>query len=245
MKKQIISLIFAICLVLPMIFAQPIYKQNGVLDLKIQCIINGTYCSGSGVCYANILYPNSSLFIDNILMTNQLSYHNSTLPAPSELGEYKCSATCCDGGLCGTNACDFLITPSGNISTSGEAVTYIVLILVVLFFFVLCLIGAIKIKGGNEYDIGGNLMSITYGKYLKMGLFWFSIVLLWVSLYLGWEVSNKVLMFGFVGDVFHTAFLILTWLIAPSFIAFTILAIVQWTADMKLWEMAERGLKPR
>lgn len=219
-------------------------RDDSGINLTAICYASGnTFCNGLTDCKLSVM-SNGNTLLDNVLMdwnTNYYSYSATTL---TTIGDYSGTVTCTGINIAYTNF-DFKITPSGNISTSGEAIVYIILILVILFFFVLCLIGAIKIESGNYYDVGGNLMKLNYGKYLKMGLFWLSIVILWFLFYLGWEVSNKVLMFNFVGDIFHTLFMILTYLLAPSFIAFTIFAIVQWTGDLKLWELAKRGLQPR
>lgn len=247
MLNKTISLLFLLVMTITLVVAQPIYKQNTEVELSLPCTINGALCSNSATCQFSIISPAGITLInqENMTQVGGLFTYQLLLNQTTEVGEHEFPVTCCDGGVCATRHLTYTITPSGLISSSGEAVIYIVLIVVVLFFFILCLIGAIRINGGDAYDIGGNLMELNYGKYLKMGLFWLSIVFLWFMFYLSWEVSNKVLMFGFVGDIFHTLFLILTYLLAPSFIAFVILAIVKWTADLKLWELAERGLKPR
>ena len=53
-----------------------VYQQDKEVDLKVPCFNNGTYCSGSATCNVTILYPNSSVLVDNQLMTNGGSYHN-------------------------------------------------------------------------------------------------------------------------------------------------------------------------
>lgn len=94
--------------------AQQTYKAGLNVDLKVQCINNGTYCSPTSLCNLTVLYSNSSLLVDNKKMTNKFSYHNYTLPGTSILGDYLCSATCCSGTICGTSNCDYSITPTGD-----------------------------------------------------------------------------------------------------------------------------------
>jgi hypothetical protein len=103
---------------LTMVSGAQIFKQNTPTDLKIQCIINGTFCSGSATCNVSVTNPDGSLLINNQGMTNQGSFHNYTLPDTATLGDYLCSATCCDGSYCGTGTdCDYMITTTGSDKT--------------------------------------------------------------------------------------------------------------------------------
>lgn len=245
MKQVMVSYLILISVMLISSFVQAEVQTLGVFKVGdcVGLVQSCANCSYNTI--TSIQYPNSTLINLNVPMNKNGTFFNYDFCNASANGNYIVNGIGNPDGYDTIWAYNFEVTPSGLISTGGQAITYIVLILIVLFFFVLCLIGAIRYDGKNEYDIGGNLMSLNYGKYLKMGLFWLSIVFLWISFYLGWEVSNKVLMFDFVGDLFHTFFLVLTYLLAPSFLAFVFLAIVQWTADLKLWEMSKRGLKPR
>ena len=216
-----------------------VFKLGDCVGLVQSC----ANCSYNTI--TSIQYPNSTIVILNVLMNKNDTFFNYDFCDASANGNYIVNGIGNPDGIDTIWAYNFEVTPSGLVSTSGEAIIYIILILIVLFFFVLCLIGGINLDGKNAYDVGGNLLQLNYGKYLKMGLFWLSVVFLWILFYLGWEVSNKVLMFNFIGSIFQTMFMILTWLIAPSFLAFVVLALIQWTADLKLHKMAERGLSPR
>lgn len=144
----------AIITCLELISAGNIYKQNDVIDLKIQCIINGTYCSNSAVCNITIFYPNNSLLLNNEKMTNQLSFYNYTLPDSSVLDDYKCSATCCDSGLCGTDPCDFLITGNGKEKPSGAVIVlFSIIFLIILGFMVYSMIHLIAHVFTLDYDM--------------------------------------------------------------------------------------------
>lgn len=127
--------VFLVLLLPALCSASQTFKQNNAVDLKIQCIINGTYCSSSAFCNTTISYPNGNLLINNKLMTNQISYHNYTLPNTATLGEYLCSVTCCEGTQCGTNDCDYSITPTGFNNTLG-------------FYFIILIISGVIIGFG-------------------------------------------------------------------------------------------------
>lgn len=147
--------------------ADQIFQANQPVDLKIQCIINGTYCSAVSVCNITVAYPNNTLLISNRLMTNNISFYNYTLPDTSVLGNYKCSVTCCDGGFCGTSYsgdyidistgnCDFTLTPTGGdrVNSIGTFTILLIVSLIVLIFGVIM---------SNEYIgfVGSALMLVT------------------------------------------------------------------------------------
>jgi len=247
MLRKSFVIFLAFLFMISLAFAQPIYKQSEDKQLNVPCTYNGAICSISATCVGTIINPNGTLIFNQQNMVRTNATYGLFIPAnlSQEVGEYQFPVTCCEGVKCSTQNLIFFVTPSGNIATSGEATVYIFLIFVVLFFFLLCLIGAINVNSEHEYDIGGKLLKLKYGAYLKMGLFWLSSIFLWILLYLGWEISNKVLMFAFIGEFFHTAFLIMTYLLAPVFIAFVILALVKWTADLELHNLTKRGLRPR
>lgn len=99
--------------------AEQTFQQDIATNFKIQCIINGTYCTASAICNLTIQYPNATILVNNAQMLNQISFYNYTLNNLSALGKYTCSATCCDSGFCGTNDCSFSITPSGDSNSLG------------------------------------------------------------------------------------------------------------------------------
>jgi hypothetical protein len=193
----------------------------------------------------SIQYPNSTLLSLNVLMNKNGTFYDYTFCEVNANGNYIVNGIGNPDGIDTIWAYNFEVTPSGLVSTNGEAIVYVILIIVVLIFFIFTMIGAVRIDGEHSYDVGGKLLELKYGKYLKMGLFFLSILFLWFLFFLGWQVSSKVLMFDFMNTIFRTLFMILTYLIAPVFLAFTILAVVQWTLDLKLWKMTKRGLNQR
>jgi len=230
-----------------LVTAQPLFQQKTEIELNVPCTINGNVCSSNATCQATIINPKGAILVNNEAMVqNNATFRiNITENQSAENGQYEFPVSCCDNGACATRHLTFAVNPSGVVSSSGEAIVYVILIIVVLVFFIFTMMGAVKIDGEHSYDVGGKLLELKYGKYLKMGLFFVSILFLWFLFFLGWQVSSKVLMFDFMNTIFRTLFMILTYLIAPIFLAFTILAVVQWTLDLKLWKMTKRGLPER
>lgn len=249
LKKNLFLMMFIVLILsMTLAVAQPVYKQNTEVLLSLPCTINGALCSPSAVCQFSLTTPSGITLFNKVNMTQDGGLFTYQLLANEtvEVGSYEFPVTCCDtGNKCATRYLTFTITPSGAIGSSGEAITYTILILVVLVLLILSIIGAVKTNGDDKYDIGGNLLDLNYGKYLKMGLFFLSVLFLWFLLFLGWQTAEKILMFSFMLTIFHTCFMILTYLLAPVFIVFVILALIKWTADLKLWKLAERGLKER
>ncbi|MCK9370006.1 hypothetical protein M0R04_08895 [Candidatus Dojkabacteria bacterium] len=143
--KLYLFFVFVIMFVTPLISAldsPQIFKQYEPANLTVQCIINGSYCSTSATCNVTVLYPNGGILINNKRMTNQHSYHNYSLPDTAVIGDYKCTAICCDIGYCGDNDCDFKITSTGDDSNWS--------FWIILALFSATLVG-LAIYSGNEY----------------------------------------------------------------------------------------------
>lgn len=244
---KLFNLFIGLFIVISLVSAQPTYKQNTDVELNVPCTINGNICSNMAECQFSIVTPSGNILLNLENMTQNLGVFSYQLYAnqTTEVGQYEFPVTCCDGVNCGTRHLTFLITPSGKVGSSGEALTYTILIFVVLVLLTFSMIGGFKIKSGDSYDMGGNFLEVNYGKYLKMGLFFLSILFLWVLFFLGWQTSEKILMFDFTVVVFKTSFLVLTYLIFPIFLAFVALAIIQWTMDLTQIKLKKRGLKQR
>lgn len=165
MNKQLIMMIVMLLVINGVMFisAQQTFQQDQPIDLKIQCIINGTYCSGSAFCNVTIQYPNGTLLVNNKGMTNQISFYNYSLPSTSNLGNYLCSATCCDAGFCGTDSdCDYSITPTGD-----DRGISLFLILIICGFFLFAIdyfveTGYLTFLSGVVFVITG-VYSMIYG----------------------------------------------------------------------------------
>jgi len=188
-KMRNVSIFILVLLLLPLISSTQTFKQNEPIDLKIQCIINGTYCSAAANCNTTILYPNGNLLVNNKAMTNQISFHNYTLPSSSTLGSYFCSVTCCNNSLCGTGTdCDFKITPTGDTGMLGFYIMLTLIILGILIFGVatrnipITLIGGMITMGWGIY-IGFNGFDIfknTATELLSIGII--AIGAIWIAI---------------------------------------------------------------
>ena len=169
--KIVIFLLLGLCLILAvsLISAQQNFKQNNIIDLKVQCIINGSYCSTNAKCNITVLSPNNTLLLNNQKLTNQYSYYNYTSSLFTDVGNYKCSSTCCDIGFCGTEPCDFTITPSGFEISTGQAIIYIISLGFGVIIFFLLLYASLKIPFTNLVGNDGQVIGVNNLKFFKIG----------------------------------------------------------------------------
>lgn len=241
MKKHILIFIFVL-LFIPLVLSET-YKQNEPLDLKTQCIANGTYCSASAYCNITIQYPNASLLINNAKMTNQIAFFNYTLKDSSTLGNYACTFTCCDSGYCATNSCDFKINGIGYELTIQQSILYIILLSGILIILLFTIWGAIVMPFKNPRDEeDGKILSINDLKYFK--------IILWIMVYL--EVLFLILILrnlsgGFLGvegtySFFNITYNMLLIGLLPMFPLVIFFTIVIWLSDKKTLKNLARGL---
>ena len=77
---RINTIIIMLLIFLPIVFAGDlVFKKGEIIDLKVPCINNNTLCSGTASCNITSIYPNGSILINNLQMSNSGSYHNYTI----------------------------------------------------------------------------------------------------------------------------------------------------------------------
>ena len=182
MKTKHFFLLIVILIVLPLISAQLTFKKSTEINLRVPCSFNGTFCSESAECNVTIIYPNNTIMINNLGMTNEANgMPNYTLPDSSIMGEYEVHATCLQDGISGSNSFAFFITGSGEQVTTAQGIIYMVVLLGSIGAFGLCLFGTFRVPWGHSRSGDGRIISINDLKFVKILLFGFSyLLLLWV-----------------------------------------------------------------
>lgn len=142
-----------------------IFKYDDKIDLKIQCLNNGTFCPENTECNITVTYPDNTIFINNELMTNQFSYFNYTLSNDTAIylaREYQCSIICCKDDLCGSqSSCSFILTGNGKQSPgTGIIVLFILFFIFILFGLTYTLIHMIGHVFTLDYDLLDTAFSI-------------------------------------------------------------------------------------
>jgi hypothetical protein len=185
------------------------FKQSSKIDLQIPCTINGHPCNSTYACNISVIYPNSSIFIDNALMSYNALYHNFTLPDSSLVGEYRGLVYCSDGTYSNYNYFNFKINSNGDANNNISS----------LFFFLISLIVICIVLSIFFY-------------YHNIGLFYLFMNMgfgfLTVLSYFGWQVS-KDWGVGFSNIIYglYWVFLILTTILVLFAIGELIIFLIQ------------------
>ena len=123
-----------------------ILKQGVISDIKVPCYFNQSYCPASIKCNLTLNYPNSTNFLNNVLMTNQNSFNNYTLDEnqTATAGIYAGSIVCEDGaGNNGFSDIGVIINRDGiDLTGNMTAIILVVsaLILLLAFFITMAII---------------------------------------------------------------------------------------------------------
>jgi len=211
MKLRIILIMLSL-LFIPLVSGASddlLFATNKQYDLKIPCINNGTYCSTVAECNVTITYPDGNLLKDNVVMTNQGSFHNLTIlfSENNQSGPYPSTAVCCDSGDCGEDSFTIQITKSGTILETSESLIFILLTLAIFVFFSLSFFFAIATPYGNETNETGMVLQVTKLKYVKLLFIMLTYILfIWFLNALVGVSENFVsltLFSGFIGFLFE------------------------------------------
>jgi hypothetical protein len=94
----------------------PTFQFNTDFDLKRGCSVSGFFCGPSFTCNITLVYPDSSLLRDNVLMGDQGSYRNISIPSVenNQLGFMRAIQSCNNGSNAGFDAFDVAITADGR-----------------------------------------------------------------------------------------------------------------------------------
>ena len=135
---RLITLSLLILLVFPLCFATDFYAQNVTADIRVPCINNETYCSPSAVCNISIFYPNNTLLVDNVGMTNNGNFFNYSLTDTQTLGLYRQQVVGSDNGQNGYSLSDFRVTKDGldNEQNGLNVIGMIVSVIFVIILFI-------------------------------------------------------------------------------------------------------------
>lgn len=227
-------------LVLPFIFAEVqtlgTFKQNDCIELK-------QICSNCSYNYIQVLYPNSSIALNTIIMSKNGNYYNTTFCQTSINGKYISNGVGNLNGINTTWTYDYYITATGSDFNIAKAVSYILIFFVSLLVFVGLLIMGLYIPVSNSKDeMTGYILAINNLKYLKLVMIGFAYIMAVFISYFSWMVCFAYLDMNFVSDIFRFIFYALAYTTLPLFILFTYLTITNLVRDSQIGDMLSRGL---
>lgn len=140
------------------------FKSNAPIDLKMSCIVNGTYCAPTASCNLTVVKPSGEVILNNMPTTNQVSYYNYSLPGQDTLGDYGSKLVCYDpvAGFSGSQDFIFTITSTGKAGGSS-------LMLVLILFGAGIFLFALALKMHNEYvGFAAGGVFLTTGVYIMI-----------------------------------------------------------------------------
>lgn len=229
MEKKLIF-IFALLFLIPLISSTATIEQP--YNLTVSC--DNLVCSSVNV---TVLNPNSSVLVNNQQMTNGNSYAYYSL-TPQTFGEYVYYVFDDNGNF---TSGSFKATSTGYELNTGASIIYVGLLFLFVFIFIANFFVIGILPDSNAKDNDGKLLSISYLKYLRGGLYFLEYIFLVVILFLA---SN--LGFAYLGEtLFAQSFFVLFRIalgLAPVIIIIWFVYIIQQIAtDRKFWKDMQRG----
>ena len=223
-----------------------IYEQNKIVDLKLPCSFNGTFCTTTATCNATVEYLNSTLALDAELMTNLGNgMPNVTLPFSNITGNYEGFYICCESGYCDSSSITFEITPTGRTLSTAQGIVYVVFLISIIFVFFLCGYGAISIPWSHPRDSEGKIIGVNELKYVKLTLYVFSYILLMFMVGIIKSIMENFLSFDNASRVFNWMFWVMFSLLWPIIVVSLILTLIYFLDNKKMQKAILRGVPIR
>jgi len=212
------------------------FQVNECVELKQIC------ASCTFVNVSQVLYPNSSVALDNSVMVKDGSVYTKEFCNTSVIGQYIVNGL---GDVDGTDtvfAYDFQITPNGFILSTSQGIVYIVFALMAGGLFIICLWGGIKIPYKNPRNNEGNIIGINDLKYVKIFLLSISYLLLLFIVGIMRSILANFLFFDNASRLFEWVYWSMLYSLFPIFVVTIIVFFFQWLGDKKLLDTLQRGL---
>jgi len=243
MKKILLTIIigmFLISFTTAAISELGAYKINSCIELPQSC----PDCTYNNI--SNILYPNSSIAVAGITMSKNNTLYNYTFCSTGALGKYIVNGYGDRGGTLDTWEYNLLVTRSGEVMSTPTSILYVIILIVSSFLFVLCLNGAISTPWKKPTrDDSGRILDISYLKYLKVILWFFSYMLLiWITNIMI-LITNNFLVFDVAFTFFRIIFFILLGGFFPVAVGTLFVIVMNFITDKKIKKMINRGIYPR
>ncbi len=250
MQSEVKKIIFGImfCIILLTSISSLIFQQNSVSNLNIVCI-NAGFCSGATECNVSVFSPEGVVLLDGVQATQSasLANYNITLNEThtSEIGEYQVGGFCKDGSVTQVIDFTFEVNYLGKTFSTSQAITYLVLFIIVFFIFGFNLFIINILPASNTKDEEGKILSISYLKYLRGTLFFFGWMLFVAILFLSSNLAFAFLseqLFAKILFVFYKITFGLTPLIVTVWLVWI---FVQMFHDRQLQKLLNRGFFPQ
>lgn len=238
--KKLILLLFVLSFISLASASPGVYKQGDDINLIQIC------ADCSFVNITSVIYPNGSIIVSDVEMTKTGSRFNYTLISnyTDTLGTYKVNGV---GNPSGTNevwAYDIIITYTGNVLSSQSATFYLVLFGVVIFLFLMTIFFINKLPSANTTDPEGQIMSISFTKYIRSTLWFVLWIFIVAILYISTNLSFAYLEDTLIANFFFVLFRIAFGLTLPIVTVWFTWIFFKVIDDRKIKRYWERGFFP-
>lgn len=238
--KRLIILTFCIVLLAGSVIApQAIlgtYKKGECFDLLQVC----DTCTYNNI--TDVIYPNNSAAISNVTMTKRGTNYIYSFCKTNILGKYIVSGY---GDLDGTKtawAYEFEITGTGFEFTQPRSSTYIGMLAILVFFFIVNIGGISLLPSSNSKDEYGSILGINNLKYLRAVLWVVAWGLLMAITFTASNVSLAYLGSEMFGKLLFAFFQILMFLSLPMIIIWFVFLFKRIFEDKEVKRLIGRGI---
>ncbi len=152
MKKILLTIILGIFL-LSFAAAQTSsfrVEENTVYDVLVSCEKNGADCSASSICYITLVYPNSTILVDNqsmINLDNGFFNYSLTSEQTTPIAEgYTGRAICIDGNESAITTFNYEVTATGQRLDQPQSIVIIGLLILLIIIAIIFLYYGNKIE---------------------------------------------------------------------------------------------------
>lgn len=213
---------------------------------KDSCIKVIQLCSGcSYVNITSITYDGYDL-VKNVSMQKNGAEFNYTFCNTSGIGTYTVNGIGDPDGTPSVFAYDFEVTPTGKSFNSSKAISYsLIIIILLIVFFVLMGFGIYLPSGNKRNEMTGYIIAVNNIKYLKYVFIGFAYLTAVVIMFFFYQFAYAYLDFMFMVNIFRFIFLAMVVSILPLFILFSYIIIANLVKDSKIKDALTRGLRIR
>lgn len=242
MKKGIVFFVF-LFLMFTVSAAPLTYQKDVTVNYQIVCLdTNNDYCSSSTSLLLTLTAPNGSNVYKNSSMTYNGTSFNHSLDT-SALGIYNMLIV--SPGSNTTSEINYEVTVTGTGLSTSQGIIYLTVLFMSVLLFILILYGAIKIPFKDIRSPDGYIVQVNTYKFLKVGLWCLTyLILLWIS-YLAYNVTHAFLGFETAGSIFKFVFYGLMAGLFPLTVLVVWVSLITAVKNSDLRKKLERGVFTR
>jgi len=214
------------------------FKQDDCIQLSQYCD-DCTY-----VNLTKVQYPNGTIQTINSAMTKDDVNYNYTFCNTSESGDYFYTVKGDKGGEVTTERIGFKINYIGQELTDAQSTMYIILLVILILVLFGTIYGTNFLPSENTTNPEGNIISISWLKYLRLPLYIFIYFFLAGIIFLSSNLAFAYLGTELFGKLFFALFMILMAL-SPLIIILTFLSFfIKFYNDKEFKNYLNRGIFP-